>query len=404
LNADTNFRAVVHNSGSSASSGITATFSIADFGIAPPYTFSALPVTGGPTSTAVSVPPTATATATVGPMTTAQAAPYASHLHQCIRVELNSSDPNTTFLERSATRNMDFGYASQFIGGFAVQDTPGARYLIQVIKQPHYAYANTVFSAKYRGQLVSEYDLIYIGYRFTNQTVTRKGQTYTILEHINSVGFVIDHPMDATYQQQFESRHPEFFRQTGIVTVPGTTGGTETTTGGGTVATGGSQGGVGQPQGGSAQPGAPSALEQQMAARTRLIAAKAIPVYGPGGYDEPLLLPETSANDKHDYRVINAELKKPTEEQPEPGSWTHDDSGFAQAGLEAVPGSSDWYTLTIPAKSRADVPVNVSNNTGTVTPPCGCNGCNGGGGTCVPAAGLVLADWFRKRRRQKRSA
>jgi hypothetical protein len=37
-----------------------------------------------------------------------------AHFHQCILVELSSSDPSITFLNESAARNMDFGFASKF--------------------------------------------------------------------------------------------------------------------------------------------------------------------------------------------------------------------------------------------------------------------------------------------------
>jgi len=44
----------------------------------------------------------------------AQAAFYAATPHQCMLVRLATSDPNIVFLNDSAARNMDFGYASKF--------------------------------------------------------------------------------------------------------------------------------------------------------------------------------------------------------------------------------------------------------------------------------------------------
>lgn len=123
LNADNIFYATAHNntaiSGTlTAAKNVSATFKIANFGLPGLGSWANVP-TGGPgvvgtvmpnPTAAADIPATGSTTYSIGPwrLTPAETTSYSAHLHQCIRVELSSTDASTIFVNNSTARNMDF--------------------------------------------------------------------------------------------------------------------------------------------------------------------------------------------------------------------------------------------------------------------------------------------------------
>lgn len=123
LNAGNIFYATAHNnlavSGTlTAARNVSATFKIANFGLPGLGSWANVP-TGGPGVTgtvlpnptaAANIPATGSTTYTIGPwhLSPAESTSYAANLHQCIRVDLSSTDPSTIFVNSWTARNMDF--------------------------------------------------------------------------------------------------------------------------------------------------------------------------------------------------------------------------------------------------------------------------------------------------------
>jgi hypothetical protein len=88
---------------------VKATFKIANFGLSPGQSYANVPVSGNPTAS-VNIAPTVAHTFQTDPwtLTGPQRDDYKNNVHQCIRVELTSTNPGTVFINSSAQRNMDF--------------------------------------------------------------------------------------------------------------------------------------------------------------------------------------------------------------------------------------------------------------------------------------------------------
>lgn len=114
INQSNIFSATAANYSSSGGTLVTAnnvnaTFKIANNGLPALGSFANVPVSGNPTLE-VDIAPTAAHTYQTGSwaLTPQQKIDYTNNPNQCIRVELNSSDPNTVFVNKTAMRNMQF--------------------------------------------------------------------------------------------------------------------------------------------------------------------------------------------------------------------------------------------------------------------------------------------------------
>ncbi|MBN1611436.1 MAG: hypothetical protein JW940_32685 [Polyangiaceae bacterium] len=88
---------------------VTATFTIANWGLPSLGSFAKVPVTPNPTAPAT-VPATGSYEFEIGPwaLSTTESNDYQSHTHQCIRVTLSSNNPNTVIWRPTAMANMQF--------------------------------------------------------------------------------------------------------------------------------------------------------------------------------------------------------------------------------------------------------------------------------------------------------
>lgn len=88
---------------------VVARFKIANFGLASSASWADVPVAGNPTA-AANIAPTSVYTFATQPwsLTAQQKTDYQANTHQCIRVDLSSTNPATTFVNNTAQRNMDF--------------------------------------------------------------------------------------------------------------------------------------------------------------------------------------------------------------------------------------------------------------------------------------------------------
>ncbi len=112
------FSAVAINNTSSSGTLVTAnavkaTFKIANFGLPDLGSWANVPGSGNPTAPA-NIPPAAAQTYATGGWTLspAEVTAYTAQIHQCIKVDLTSTDGTTVFVNASAQRNMDFTTSS----------------------------------------------------------------------------------------------------------------------------------------------------------------------------------------------------------------------------------------------------------------------------------------------------
>lgn len=104
INQPNIFTAKAHNHGTTTAQAITATFQLANFGLP---AFGSWENIG--TSSTLDINPTATQNYTLNWSVPADRVDdYTTHDHQCIRVQLSSTNPATSFINNSAQRNMDF--------------------------------------------------------------------------------------------------------------------------------------------------------------------------------------------------------------------------------------------------------------------------------------------------------
>ena len=98
---------------------VTATFKIANFGL--PNAWANVPPPGGNPVGPVNIPAAGAHRYETGiwNLTPQEITDYTANLHQCIRVDLSSSDPSTVIVNGSAQRNMDFVTANSPIQAMA---------------------------------------------------------------------------------------------------------------------------------------------------------------------------------------------------------------------------------------------------------------------------------------------
>jgi hypothetical protein len=114
LNGSNIFYADVFNNSSSGGTlvdakAVRATFKIANFGLPDLGTWTNVPGAGNPTAAADIDPAVARTYATGGwTLSASEVTNYTAEPHQCIKVDLTSTDGSTVFVNTSAQRNMDF--------------------------------------------------------------------------------------------------------------------------------------------------------------------------------------------------------------------------------------------------------------------------------------------------------
>lgn len=138
LNKPNNFYVKVHNSTLDASGNamdahnIQATFKIANFGLPSLPQWQVIPVSGNVGTNPTALLPTITGNSFASiptgswTLTPAESADYAPpNQHQCILVELDLTDPDTLFINRSTWNNMEFQTTSSPFDETAVIGTEG---------------------------------------------------------------------------------------------------------------------------------------------------------------------------------------------------------------------------------------------------------------------------------------
>ncbi len=217
LNTPNTFLATAHNSsvagnGSSmAASNITATFKIANFGL--PNTWSVVRAdigTPNPTA-ATTIPANSDAVFTfnwtlTGPEQNLYNTPTTEH--QCILVELNSSGPPatmTTFANKSAWTNMDFGIASQFTSeavvdgrGYGPPPKGQTAHVFQLTTgRSETTYAkpsgDSSTAADHGWKPFSQITYLVHGCRLSGRQILIGRDRYNICERVGSFGYVIRH-------------------------------------------------------------------------------------------------------------------------------------------------------------------------------------------------------------------
>jgi hypothetical protein len=104
INQPNIFTAIAHNQGTTIAQDIKADFQLANFGLPAFGSWESIGI-----SSVLSINPTASQNYTLNWSVPPDRVPdYTTHDHQCIRVQLSSTNPQTTFINSSAQRNMDF--------------------------------------------------------------------------------------------------------------------------------------------------------------------------------------------------------------------------------------------------------------------------------------------------------
>ncbi|HEY0150549.1 MAG TPA: hypothetical protein VGB92_01045 [Longimicrobium sp.] len=195
-----------------AANNVSATFRIANFGLPGPW--ANIPTAGGNPVTG-NLPAGATVTLQTGlwSLSGAQQTDYANHPHQCILVELDSPDPNTMFLNRSAWRNFDFGWASLFqrTAEVATAGYPrprrgtNQRFRLRVVRaertiDPQAARWDTTFpppesrqEVQREGKHLSELTQVVKGCRLTGEFIELAKNRYERCQSVGAFGFGVRH-------------------------------------------------------------------------------------------------------------------------------------------------------------------------------------------------------------------
>ncbi|MDQ1639057.1 MAG: hypothetical protein QOF62_2396 [Pyrinomonadaceae bacterium] len=189
-----------------AANQVDATFKIANFGLTSPNMWTLVPAPGNPTTGLSTIPANGTNTLSTGTWTLSptEITTYSTLNggHQCILVELDSPAANTTFVNKSAWRNMDFGPASVFerpaeISGKGYEPPPGggSSYdfdLLVTTREERSAPNKTVMAAA-GNQPVSQLTWIAHGYRHTGRYIVSFRKRYEIVEDVGAFGYIVQH-------------------------------------------------------------------------------------------------------------------------------------------------------------------------------------------------------------------
>jgi hypothetical protein len=222
LNQPNQFSAVVTNSGTKNADHIKATFQIANFGLPAkddwliPGQLHSNPIGGDPTATQQVFGGGGTATFSTGtwtlgtnPSIDPANVPQNEHDfyatnnsgHECIRVTLDSTDPDTVFAVQSSWNNFNFGNTSEFshpatIGtkGYKIgQGQNQLQFDLHVIRQMTLACVDKCALANNPDQGRSKLNYIVTGCRRTGTFLVIRGKKFENCENAGAFGFGLAH-------------------------------------------------------------------------------------------------------------------------------------------------------------------------------------------------------------------
>jgi hypothetical protein len=225
-NTDVALTALLHNNSIDGATGatkaatqVTAAFSKAPFGMSGFNNWSPIgqvllpsiaydgPALGGAPGTP----------ATVNWHTTTADLQGSTEGHNCIRVQLTSSEEATTFINQGEFNNMWVHSASRF-EATPVLDTKGLsiksrkktqRIHITTDSRFKYAYADGYLKEISSGTLTSELNMRFIGQAETSLHCNVGNKRYNLLEPLISYGYIIQHAQVLDFQKAFEEKHAE---------------------------------------------------------------------------------------------------------------------------------------------------------------------------------------------------
>lgn len=210
-----------------AATQVNATFRIANFGLPAPDSWANVPAPGNPTAPA-NVPASGNTTFSTGAwtLTPAQQATYNTPTtsHQCILVELDSTAPNTVFVNKSAWTNMLFGTASTFegvaeIGTVGYAPPPGGRsdqafdIYVTTRESQQGKQGTGPLGVAARASQAPFSDLVWLawGVRRTGNFVVILGKKFEITEPVNAYGYVVRHTLTEEEMSKGVEWATEFF-------------------------------------------------------------------------------------------------------------------------------------------------------------------------------------------------
>ena len=212
LNAPNNFSVLVHNNSLDSSGApiaanqVNATFRIANFGLPGPWDL--VPAAGNPTAFTTTIPASGSQTITVGPwnLTAAEQVTYGAPNtdHQCILAELDSNAANTTFVKKSAWRNMDFGTASTFvrnaeISGRGYEPPPGGAgaydfdLFVTTQEERNVPRDRTLAALSASQNVISQLTKVVRGFRRTGKFINIMGTRFEVVNQTGAFGFIVQH-------------------------------------------------------------------------------------------------------------------------------------------------------------------------------------------------------------------
>jgi hypothetical protein len=210
-NAGNIFSVLVHNN-STDSAGVAipatqvdATYRIANFGLSSMWAL--VPAPGNPTTGMSTIPASGTATLSTGTwnLTPAEVTLYSTTNagHQCILVTLDSPAANTTFVNKSAWLNMDFGPASVFqrpaeISGKGYEPPPNGASsydfdLLVTTEEERFVPLNRPTVSAASNGPTSQLTWIAHGYRHTGRFIVSFEKRYEIVEDVGAFGYIVQH-------------------------------------------------------------------------------------------------------------------------------------------------------------------------------------------------------------------
>jgi hypothetical protein len=253
--------AALHNSGAAAL-GVIAHFAHAHFGTcANPWVFDESCYTEIGTAGPATIP-------VAGTSLQKDWTPLAgdvggdSSAHTCLRVRLEATTNDTTFVNQGDFANEWVDHASSVstVAAINVKGAPapdgGGPIRVRMTEQrsAQYAYGDGVLGAVGLGALTAQGSIYYHPYRYTGKHVTVAGHRSEVWQPMTAYGYRIQHEVTSDVKIGFESRHSALlgqFIKTGQTT---NTGGTTTTT---TTPTGGTPAGGTTTMGGVSTLGTP---------------------------------------------------------------------------------------------------------------------------------------------------
>lgn len=213
LNGTNNtFSAELINTGSTAASGVRATFRSSRFGIASSGLYNPLPALSNPTNASGTINPSGgLATVTTGPwdvLNDPNRPAYVANPYMCVQVTLTSTVGGTMINNPTGYLNMHFGTASKFehpavINARGFDPPPGGANNQQFDifsssrteeqrKDPQ-GQTTGRRPATTQGQFLSRLIRIMHVYRRTGRFIEINGKKFRVSESVNSFGYIIQH-------------------------------------------------------------------------------------------------------------------------------------------------------------------------------------------------------------------